>query len=316
MEREIRRMKTLRKRTGRTFLCASVCLVVFICTACGSTGPQPADGTGPPAAEQEAELKERYLEHFYEQYGEHSDSVQYEYIGTYSGHVLSWICGSEGFTQAQTMIRAGGFLLVFPSGQEPLLFAEGGFYRIDEAYDEGFITDDDIYRMGVEENRITLAGVPEGEGSMTVSYPLDGAWTPSDASAGQPVLLEAPEGFHASIACGDNAVIADGEGGTIEQDFVFTDSALFYWRLLDCSNIPLIPHQSSCVFITLYDGDDGIAGFAYLRFEVVSGDSGALELSPQTLKNVTFSDTGRFPVDDGILKNILAYVGYSVRSNR
>lgn len=77
-----------------------------------------------------------------------SDIICGKYYGPYSGCYLIFIASNRvGFPAAVTTKTIAGYTFVFSDGQLPLIYKDSNFYQLKEAYETGFITQEDVYDL-------------------------------------------------------------------------------------------------------------------------------------------------------------------------
>lgn len=73
-----------------------------------------------------------------------------EYFGNYSGCDVAYMTGPFAYTEAMRYVEVAGYIICYRDGQEVYVNKGDGFYTIKEAYDLGYITQEDVFGIGVK----------------------------------------------------------------------------------------------------------------------------------------------------------------------
>lgn len=134
-----------------------VCLMLFLFTpflfGCEKTQPHKndAEGIDPAVA---LKLRKDYLEKIRSEYPNieiHLEDIWIqEYYGTYSGCEVIFMGDTLSYTDAHRSIVVAGYIITFGSSQKLYIYKDFRFYTVNEAYDAGYITKEDIEAFGPE----------------------------------------------------------------------------------------------------------------------------------------------------------------------
>lgn len=135
------------------FLCFMIIMVVPFLLGCKNTQPHEndAEGIDPSVA---LKLREDYLEQLHLEYPNMEvtlgDIWIQEYYGTYSGCEVIFMGSPLNYTDAHRSIVVAGYIITFGSSQKLYVHKDSHFYTVNEAYDAGYITKEDIEGFGPE----------------------------------------------------------------------------------------------------------------------------------------------------------------------
>jgi len=73
-----------------------------------------------------------------------------QYFGRYSGCEVVYMGCALVYTEEVRHVEIAGYTVVFSSGQEVYAYKDAAFYTLEQAYDGGLITADDVYAIATQ----------------------------------------------------------------------------------------------------------------------------------------------------------------------